>query len=241
MSARPTAGCCMTGLHTCANCHSFSRDGKTLGMDLDGPQERQRAVRPQPDPPANVDPQRGRDRVELFRGQATGRDESASCPRFHRTGQYVVTTIKHPQWELPNPRRNCPSANPVGSAASEASETLAEQLLRGQFQGLSLSPGVLSDARDPGLVQPRDGQAATAARRRRPALRADQRGLESRREVPGLRPGGGTDAVSRRLETRRVCQRSERRPRSSTTSTASRSTGAKAGAPSRSPALRATA
>lgn len=27
----------VTGLHTCANCHSFSLDGKTLGMDLDGP------------------------------------------------------------------------------------------------------------------------------------------------------------------------------------------------------------
>jgi tetratricopeptide (TPR) repeat protein len=27
----------MEGLHTCANCHSFSRDGKTLGLDLDGP------------------------------------------------------------------------------------------------------------------------------------------------------------------------------------------------------------
>ncbi len=27
----------MEGLHTCANCHSFSADGKTLGMDLDGP------------------------------------------------------------------------------------------------------------------------------------------------------------------------------------------------------------
>jgi len=26
----------MTGLHTCANCHSFSRDGKTMGMDVDG-------------------------------------------------------------------------------------------------------------------------------------------------------------------------------------------------------------
>ncbi len=25
------------GLHTCANCHSFSLDGKTLGMDVDGP------------------------------------------------------------------------------------------------------------------------------------------------------------------------------------------------------------
>ena len=27
----------LTGMPTCANCHSFSRDGKTLGMDLDGP------------------------------------------------------------------------------------------------------------------------------------------------------------------------------------------------------------
>jgi tetratricopeptide (TPR) repeat protein len=27
----------LTGMHTCANCHSFSRDGKTMGMDLDGP------------------------------------------------------------------------------------------------------------------------------------------------------------------------------------------------------------
>ena len=25
-------------MHTCANCHSFSRDGRTLGMDMDGPQ-----------------------------------------------------------------------------------------------------------------------------------------------------------------------------------------------------------
>jgi Flp pilus assembly protein TadD len=28
----------MTGLPTCANCHSISRDGKTLGIDVDGPQ-----------------------------------------------------------------------------------------------------------------------------------------------------------------------------------------------------------
>jgi tetratricopeptide (TPR) repeat protein len=28
----------MEGLHTCANCHSFSRDGKILGMDVDGPE-----------------------------------------------------------------------------------------------------------------------------------------------------------------------------------------------------------
>lgn len=28
----------MTGLPTCANCHSIARDGKTLGIDVDGPQ-----------------------------------------------------------------------------------------------------------------------------------------------------------------------------------------------------------
>jgi len=28
----------MQGLPTCANCHSFSKDGKTVGMDVDGPQ-----------------------------------------------------------------------------------------------------------------------------------------------------------------------------------------------------------
>ena len=27
----------LTGMFTCANCHSFSADGKTLGMDIDGP------------------------------------------------------------------------------------------------------------------------------------------------------------------------------------------------------------
>ncbi|MGD0628559.1 MAG: hypothetical protein ABR987_04360, partial [Terracidiphilus sp.] len=27
----------MTGLPTCGNCHSFSRDGKTMGIDVDGP------------------------------------------------------------------------------------------------------------------------------------------------------------------------------------------------------------
>jgi hypothetical protein len=35
--AEPRGRLLLTGLHTCANCHSFSLDGKTLGMDLDGP------------------------------------------------------------------------------------------------------------------------------------------------------------------------------------------------------------
>jgi hypothetical protein len=35
--AEPNSHLLLTGMHTCANCHSFSADGKTLGMDLDGP------------------------------------------------------------------------------------------------------------------------------------------------------------------------------------------------------------
>ena len=36
--AEPRSRIVLEGMHTCANCHSFSADGKTLGMDLDGPQ-----------------------------------------------------------------------------------------------------------------------------------------------------------------------------------------------------------
>jgi tetratricopeptide (TPR) repeat protein len=36
--SEPSSHVVMTDLHSCANCHSFSRDGKTLGLDMDGPQ-----------------------------------------------------------------------------------------------------------------------------------------------------------------------------------------------------------
>ena len=34
---RPQSRVVLSGMHSCANCHSFSNDGKTMGMDLDGP------------------------------------------------------------------------------------------------------------------------------------------------------------------------------------------------------------
>jgi tetratricopeptide (TPR) repeat protein len=36
--SQPESRVVLQGMHTCANCHSFSGDGKTLGMDMDGPQ-----------------------------------------------------------------------------------------------------------------------------------------------------------------------------------------------------------
>jgi tetratricopeptide (TPR) repeat protein len=35
--AQPESRVLMHDLHTCANCHSFANDGKTMGMDVDGP------------------------------------------------------------------------------------------------------------------------------------------------------------------------------------------------------------
>jgi tetratricopeptide (TPR) repeat protein len=34
---QPRSRVVLEGMHTCANCHSFSRDGKTMGIDMDGP------------------------------------------------------------------------------------------------------------------------------------------------------------------------------------------------------------
>ena len=35
--SQPSSRVVLDNIHTCANCHSFSRDGKTMGMDMDGP------------------------------------------------------------------------------------------------------------------------------------------------------------------------------------------------------------
>jgi hypothetical protein len=50
----PRSRVVMEKIATCANCHSFSADGKTLGLDVDGPAERPRSVRPDPGGKANV-------------------------------------------------------------------------------------------------------------------------------------------------------------------------------------------
>jgi len=34
---QPRSRVVLEGMHTCANCHSFSRDGKSMGIDMDGP------------------------------------------------------------------------------------------------------------------------------------------------------------------------------------------------------------
>ena len=83
----------MEGIHSCANCHSFSRDGKTLGMDIDGPLNDKglyamTAIRPQT-------AIRKEDVVawSTFRGKLGGKLRVGFMSQVSPEGRYVVTTI----------------------------------------------------------------------------------------------------------------------------------------------------
>jgi len=84
------------GFPTCANCHSFSRDGKTLGVDVDGPQndkglyalvdvEPQTSIRTE-----NVIQWRS------FQGRLGGQLRVAFMSQVSPDGRYVVTMINDP-------------------------------------------------------------------------------------------------------------------------------------------------
>ena len=85
-----------TGIHSCANCHSFSRDGKTLGMDLDGPANDKGLY-----VLASVQKQMSIRNQDVI-SWATFRDPTVAQPRIgfmsqvSPDGQYVVTMIKAP-------------------------------------------------------------------------------------------------------------------------------------------------
>lgn len=89
----PRSRLLLDGVHSCANCHSFSNDGKTLGMDLDGPQndkglyaitavQRQTSVR-------NEDLISWRS----FRDQPAGQMRVGFMSQLSPDGQYVITTV----------------------------------------------------------------------------------------------------------------------------------------------------
>jgi Flp pilus assembly protein TadD len=101
--AEPRSRLMMEGVPMCANCHSFSNDGKTLGMDLDGlqhnrgmytltPVERDTVIRDQ-----NVI------QWSTDSGRLTGDLRIGFMSQVSPNGEYVVTTIDWPP--------NSPSSN----------------------------------------------------------------------------------------------------------------------------------
>jgi tetratricopeptide (TPR) repeat protein len=97
--SEPRSRVLMEGLHTCANCHSFSRDGKTLGIDVDGPQNDKGlyalvSIRPQM-------AIRNQDTIawSSFSGKLGSQVREGFMSQVSPDGQYVVTTIKPPGTE----------------------------------------------------------------------------------------------------------------------------------------------
>ncbi len=91
--AEPSSRLLLTGMHTCANCHSFSADGKTLGMDLDGPQNDKGLYTI-----SRVAPQtyiRNEDviRWSSFRDQKAGQTRIGFMSQVSPDGRYVVSTV----------------------------------------------------------------------------------------------------------------------------------------------------
>jgi tetratricopeptide (TPR) repeat protein len=93
----------MTGLPTCANCHSFSLDGKTLGLDVDGPQNDKGLYAMVP--VSKEMAIRNEDVIHwsAFPGQAPVKTDGPMAKRFgfmsqiSPDGKYVVTTINGPR------------------------------------------------------------------------------------------------------------------------------------------------
>ena len=83
-------------MHTCANCHSFSGDGKTLGMDLDGPANDKSLYALAPVQRKMTI--RNEDVISWasFRGELGGQLRVGFMSQVSPDGRRVVTTIKPP-------------------------------------------------------------------------------------------------------------------------------------------------
>jgi tetratricopeptide (TPR) repeat protein len=99
----------MTGLHSCANCHSVSRDGRTMGMDLDGPRNNKGLYALFPIRPQAVIRSENVIEWSSFRGKLGGKLRVAFMSQVSPDSRYVVTTMSDPgQGQTDYQRRQAP-------------------------------------------------------------------------------------------------------------------------------------
>ena len=187
----PRSRVVMQKIATCANCHSFSADGKTLGLDVDGPQNdrglyalikvaKETSIRTQ-------ECDQVADRTRSKGAAAAGGVHVADLAGW----RYVLSTIDDPM------RRGARAGAPL-----KTSTTPRISLNYRFLQVFYPTRGILAwydrDTRD---LQPLPGAND-------PALRADQRSVEPRWKVRRLRARGGQDAQSARCAAGALRQRS---------------------------------
>jgi len=86
----------MEGLHTCANCHSFSGDGKTMGIDVDGPQNDKGLYALLPVGPRMSIRAENVIAWSTFRGKLGGKLRVGFMSQVSPDGRFVVNTINDP-------------------------------------------------------------------------------------------------------------------------------------------------
>jgi tetratricopeptide (TPR) repeat protein len=94
--AEPASHVVMTDLHSCANCHSFSGDGKTLGLDMDGPRNDKGLYAVVPVTQKMT--VRTSDMISwaTFSGETNPQLRIGFMSQVSPDGKYVMTTIKPP-------------------------------------------------------------------------------------------------------------------------------------------------
>ena len=95
----------MEGIHSCANCHSVSRDGKTLGMDVDGPLNDKGLYALVPIRPQTTVRKEDVVAWSTFRGKLGGKLRVAFMSQVSPDGTRVVTTINDPGAGQPDYQR----------------------------------------------------------------------------------------------------------------------------------------
>jgi Flp pilus assembly protein TadD len=83
----------MQGIHSCANCHSASADGSTLGMDVDGPLNDKGLYALIPIRPKTAIAPENVIEWSTFEGKLGGKLRVAFMSQVSPKGDYVVTTI----------------------------------------------------------------------------------------------------------------------------------------------------
>jgi Flp pilus assembly protein TadD len=94
--AEPGSRVLMKGLHSCTNCHSVSRDGRMMGLDLDGPRNNKGLYALFPIQPEAAIRQENVIQWSTFRGKLGGKLRVAFMSQVSPDGRYVVTMVSDP-------------------------------------------------------------------------------------------------------------------------------------------------
>jgi tetratricopeptide (TPR) repeat protein len=95
--SQPSSHLLMTGISTCVNCHSFSRDGKTMGIDVDGPDNDRGLYSLMPIKRQTTMGSADIVKWSTFQGPLGGNLRIGFMSQVSPDGRYVLTTINDPR------------------------------------------------------------------------------------------------------------------------------------------------